>query len=221
VTVGLVAFQAWLGKETVERELPAEISAVHLSVALTILALLALVTMTSLALKRSPLAAPKGAWFGRLAAAAASATLALMAIGSYVSGAGYGLACNGWPLCNGEVIPSASSVSVQMHFLHRFLALVLGLVLAGLVWTAFRDRSVTRADRTAAVAAMGLFALQALVGAANVWTQLATWAGASHLALGTGVFLLLVVVNIRVHRLYDMLGTRQAQAQPGLLGAPR
>jgi cytochrome c oxidase assembly protein subunit 15 len=217
----MILVQAWLGKVTVERELPAGITAVHLTMALTLLSILVLVTMTSLSLVKTPGREAASAGFGRLAAAAALTTLLLMAVGSYVSGAGYGLACSGWPLCNNELVPSADSISVQMHFLHRFLALLLGLIVIALLWSGLRQKDAPQA-RGFAVSAAILFAIQALVGAANVWTELATWAGAVHLALGTLLFLLLVVLNVRVHRLDELLPRSQgARAQTDLLGAPR
>src|SRR3989304_6148525 len=57
----------------------------------------------------------------------ATLSLALMLVGAYVAGAGYGLACSGWPLCNDAVVPGARAASVQFHFAHRLLALALGL----------------------------------------------------------------------------------------------
>jgi heme A synthase len=58
---------------------------------------------------------------------------------------------------------------------------------------------------TLAAASLGVFALQAIVGAANVWTRLADEVSAAHLALGTLLWLTLAIVNIRVHRLYELL----------------
>ena len=69
--------------------------------------------------------------FGSLALVTSGSVLALMLLGSYVAGADYGLACNGWPLCNGEVIPSHDAESVQLHFAHRFMAGIVGLQILG------------------------------------------------------------------------------------------
>jgi cytochrome c oxidase assembly protein subunit 15 len=222
LTFVLILVQAGLGGAAVVNELPPEIVAVHLSVALTILALLALITATSFALSSAPPRISIRSSFGRIATAAATTTLVLMVIGSYVSGAGYGLACSGWPLCNGEVFPSAHAASVQVHFLHRFVALILGVVLLALAWRGWRERESAPYVMTFAGFALLLYVAQALVGAANIWTQLSEGAGAAHLALATLLWLLLVVLNIRVHRLYDLLPHAQgAAARPDLLGAPR
>jgi cytochrome c oxidase assembly protein subunit 15 len=136
---------------------------------------------------------------------AAATTFGLMVVGSYVSGAGYGLACSGWPLCNREVFPTTEATSVQLHFLHRFLALVLGLLLVALAWLGWRTRHEAPAAMIHAFVALGLFTAQSLVGAANIWTRLDQSVGAVHLALATLLWLLLAVLNIRVHRLYALL----------------
>ena len=126
--------QAGLGGAAVLNELPPEIVAVHLTMALVILTLLLVITATTFALRKTPSRLDVSRGFGRLALAASATTIVLAVVGSYMSGAGYGLACNGWPLCNGEVVPSVSAASVQVHFLHRFLALLLGIEIAALAW---------------------------------------------------------------------------------------
>ncbi|HLF77850.1 MAG TPA: COX15/CtaA family protein, partial [Dehalococcoidia bacterium] len=220
-TFVLILVQGGLGGAAVVNELPPEIVAVHLSMALTILALLLLLTATAFALSSTPPRVPISSSFGRIALAAAATTLLLMIVGSYVSGAGYGLACSGWPLCNGEVVPSADAASVQVHFLHRFLALVLGVALVALAWRAWLERDSAPYLVPFAGVALVVYVAQALVGAANIWTELSEEAGAAHLALGTLLWTLLVMLNIRVHRLYELLPHSQRVAQADLLGAPR
>lgn len=218
----LLLVQAWLGKETVERELPPEIVAVHLAMALTILTLLGLVLTTTFALDaRLPRPVVSRA-FGRLAVLASMTTLALMLVGSYVSGAGYGLACSGWPLCNRELFPTADLTSVQVHFLHRLLALVLALVLVGLVWSGWRERRQAPFAAYLAAAALGIFLIQALIGAASIWTRLAAEASAAHLAFATLLWTLLAVLNIRVHALHELLPlSTPEKAAGGLARAER
>jgi heme A synthase len=135
-----------------------------------------------------------------------------MVLGSYIAGAGYGLACGGWPLCNAQVIPDANAASVQLNFGHRFLALVLGIVMVGLLAHAWRDRKAAPLAFSLAVAATVVFAAQVMVGAANAWTQLAEAARASHLAVGTALWALLVVLTVRVFGLHEAL--RSGATQP-------
>ena len=201
----LIFIQAWLGKETVERDLPAEIVAVHLAMALTILTLLALVTITSFAIERPQERPHIRQSIRRVALLAAAGTLALALVGSYVAGAGYGLACSGWPLCNGEIVPGAGAASVQVHFLHRVLALLVGLTLLALTWLALGERRSAPFVAVIAVTALGVYCIQALIGAANIWTGLADEVGAAHLAFATLLWLTLAVLNIEVHRIYEWL----------------
>jgi heme A synthase len=218
----LILVQAWLGKETVERELPAEVVAVHLAMALTILTLLGLVTFAASAARQPFSGIGVSRAFGRLALAASGLALALMIVGSYLAGAQYGLACNGWPLCNGDVVPGSSAASVQVHFLHRFLALLLGLLLFALAWLAWRIRRRAPFAAATAGAALAVYLVQAIVGAANIWTKLADEVTALHLGLAALLWVVLAVLNIRVHRLYELLPLAAgAPVRPDLARAPR
>ena len=144
-----------------------------------------------------------------------------MLIGSYVSGAGYGLACNGWPLCNGEVIPSVGGSSVQVHYLHRVLAGLLGLTLGVLGWLAWRSRIETPFISRITTLALAVYAAQVLLGAANVWTQLAQEVSAAHLGFGALLWSTLAVLNIRVYRLHEVWPLSRRNASNRLAGDPR
>jgi heme A synthase len=204
LAVALIILQASLGAVAVLNELPPEVVALHLGLALAILALLALVTATAMDMERPFQGNAAGAALGRLAAAALLGTFALMLAGSYVAGAEYGLACGSWPLCNGEVIPEGPT-SVQVHFLHRLLALCAGLALVALLWSAWRVRQQAPFVASLAAAALGVYILQALIGAANVWTELSDFVSALHLAVGTLLWLLLAVIGLRANGLYRLL----------------
>ncbi|HLF70655.1 MAG TPA: COX15/CtaA family protein [Dehalococcoidia bacterium] len=213
--------QAALGGAVVKNELPAGIVAVHLALGLTILTLLTLLTTTTFAIAKPPAEIRLPSGFGRLALVASATTLLLMLVGSYVSGSGYGLACSGWPLCNGDVVPSAGGTSVQMIFLHRVIALVLGVVLLALAWVGWRLRREAPFAAATAGVALALYVAQALVGAANVWTELADGVAAAHLALAAALWTLLTVLNIRVHRLYEVLPLTSGAPRNKLAGVTR
>jgi heme A synthase len=218
----LVLFQGGLGAAAVRNELDPVIVAVHLGLALTILSVLVLLTTTAFAIERAPSEPRAPRNLASLATLALGGTLALMLAGSYVSGAGYGLACNGWPLCNGDVVPSTDASSVQTVFLHRVLATIAGVILVALAWSAWRLRDEMPVVSALAAASVGLFAVQVLLGAANVWTRLADEVSAAHLALGTLLWLTLAVLNIRVHRLYELLPrTAHGRARADLVEAAR
>ena len=180
-----------------------------------------LITTTSFALQR-PLTRPVfSRSFGNLAIVTSGCVLALMLLGSYVAGAHYGLACSGWPLCNGEVVPSVDAHSVQVHFAHRFMAGVVGFQLLGLVILAWSGRDKLTRHLTAIAA--GIFIIQSLIGAANIWTELADEVSAAHLGGATLLWLTLAVLNIRVHRLHELLpySSSPSRSRAGLAGAPR
>jgi len=213
-TFVLVLFQAGLGGAAVLNDLAAEIVMVHLGTALLILALLALLTTTSIDLER-PLTRPRVTpRVGRLALIASGGTLVLMLIGAYVAVADYSLACSGWPLCNGEVIPSADATSVQVHFGHRAIAALLGLVIVGLTWQVWLNRREAPMAFALVLTAAALYGVQVLIGAANIWTQVADEVSAAHLAFGTLLWLTLTVFNIRVHGLYEWLPRSSGQRAP-------
>lgn len=51
-------------------------------------------------------------------------TYIVVYLGAYVRHTGSSLSCEGWPLCNGELIPELSG-NVGIHFIHRVAALIL------------------------------------------------------------------------------------------------
>src|SRR3972149_4847126 len=189
----LLILQAGLGGLAVVNELPPEIVTVHLGLALAILTLIGLTLLASVNLSRPiprPAVLPQGKdAFGRLALLASGATLALMLVGAYVAGAGYGLACSGWPLCNDEVVPSAGAASAQDPFAHRLLALALGRAPPVLSrrgrGAAGRARAAAPCEAAVAGVVVGLSGWSAPGAAANIWTRLAVEVSAAHLALGT------------------------------------
>jgi heme A synthase len=95
--------------------------------------------------------------------------------GALVRATGSGAGCGGhWPLCNGEVLPSAAGQATAIEFTHRVLSgIALVLVVALWVW-ALRRFPRAHAARTWAWAALGLIVLEALVGAGLVLLE---WVG--------------------------------------------
>jgi cytochrome c oxidase assembly protein subunit 15 len=137
-------------------------------------------------------------------AALARATWALLAytyllvyLGAYVAHTGSGLACLGWPLCSGRLVPALAGAT-GVAFAHRLAALV------GLVWTAWLRRRLAalgparddlRRGGNAALAAMGL---QVASGALLPWTRLSTGAILLHGTLVCAVFGALAYLALQV-----------------------
>jgi heme A synthase len=52
---------------------------------------------------------------------------------------------------------------------------------------------------------VALYVTQVLIGAANIWTEVADEVSSAHLAFGTVLWLVLAILNIRIHGLYEWL----------------
>jgi protoheme IX farnesyltransferase len=204
--VFLVGFQAYLGKITVDTNNEGQWVTAHLATALALLALLTFVAVRSY----YPKALPSRGTSQRLTLLlvfVAAALYALMLFGSQVTATGASLVFVDWPLFNGQLLPTFSAneavASLQMtHFLHRFVAGIVGILIAAaaiIVWRAVRaerrgGQAVPDGDKLLALVgtAAALYAAQVIVGALQITTQLASWAVALHLALGAAIWALMV-----------------------------
>jgi protoheme IX farnesyltransferase len=194
--VALVVFQAWLGRETVRLGNSGESVTAHLGAAMTLAGLLTYLLVRASYPARLP---GRGASqrFTLLAAFTAASMFVLLVFGANVTAADAALIFPDWPLMGGAVIPPfgdmppATANLAFTHALHRYVGVVVGVVLAGTWIVAWRARAAGRMGRTlftlVTIAAV-LYPLQAVVGALQVWTQLAPWTQTLHVALATFVW---------------------------------
>lgn len=201
IAVVLVIVQALVGAVTVNMELPDTIVALHLAIALIILAVLVATTVGAFWYRRLPPAdtpdhdrvLSPGVAPG-LAAATALATLGLIILGSYVANSGAALVYPDWPLFDGRLV-SAGGRLADLHWAHRMMAVIVGLLVLGLAVQTWR-----RGRRPALVAAMGcalvLYMAEVLVGASNIWFELATSVRIVHLALASALWVALVFTAV-------------------------
>jgi heme A synthase len=190
LVVVLLVIQVLLGKITVENELPGEIVAVHLAVAEALLGCLILITVVAF---RGP---PGGRSvdsingpsdrFPQLALISTGAVYLLIISGSYVTGSGATAACVTWPLCQGELFPQGLPAAVHMG--HRYVALIVGVLLLYTVYLGFRGKERPLDLRLLAIAVAALFLLQIGVGAATILSGFPIALMALHLALGSAVW---------------------------------
>jgi heme A synthase len=198
VAVVLLIAQVLVGAVTVNMELPDTIVALHLSIALMILAVLIAVTVGAVWWQRPALAAAggtrAGSEIGTLTIVTAFATLALILLGSYVANSGAGLIYPDWPLFHGKLV-SAGGRLADLHYAHRLLAAVVGvlvLALAVRIWR--RER---RPVLVAGVAfALAAYVAEVAMGAANVWFEMPTAVRVIHLALASAVWAALVFILV-------------------------
>jgi heme A synthase len=102
-----------------------------------------------------------------------------------------------------EFVPDLSNEVTALHWLHRFLAALAGVVVIGVSLRVMRHKLQMPVASKLAHAAAGLYVVELLVGAANVWTQsnaaLNATLVAIHLALGALVWAALVGVAVVAH----------------------
>jgi heme A synthase len=185
--VGLLVAQVLVGAATVNTETEASVVAVHLSIALTLFATLIVLTVAS---SRHMTAK---ADFPVLPVVVAAGAFALIISGAYVSQEGAGLVYPDWPLFDGKLVSSGGRLA-DLHYAHRLLAGVLGVLVLALVLRTWRERRP--AIRVAVGFALVLYVAQVLVGAANIWFELATSLRISHLALASALWGVLVFAAV-------------------------
>lgn len=205
-SVVLVLLQAGLGGLTVEHNLDAVLVAIHLGVAMILLAvLLAMYRDAAPEIRPEPRATDG---LRILTWIAAFLVLATIVIGGYVAGTegmgtldapagGAHVACGtDFPSCGGSLLPFGRDSMVDAQLTHRVLMFVATIAV---VW--FAVLALVRGIRRwPAVAAIVLILLQVLLGAMNVWYGKHAGLIAAHLTLGTLVWAVVVWAGLSYAR---------------------
>ena len=181
--VALVAFQAWLGRETVRLGNSGESVTAHLAAAMALEGLLVFLYVRAAFPARLP-ARGASQRFTLLAAFGAVAVYALLLFGSNVTARDTDLVFPDWPLMGGSAFPPLTDVATP-EILHRWVSIVVGLIVAVVWLAAWRTQRSNRAIVVLATTAAVLFPVQALIGGLQVLTQLAGWTQTLHVALGS------------------------------------
>jgi cytochrome c oxidase assembly protein subunit 15 len=179
----LIFFQAVLGGIVVRGELHAVLVSAHLATAMVFAGVLVYVTVAAFTMGTNIAGPPDRLTL--MARVAAGGTLALIAVGAYVRGEGAGLVFPDWPLMNGRLVPVIGSAPAGVHFAHRVLALVVGVLVIMVAVRARRERPGRDVVSVLAAVAAFLFVSQVLIGAANVWSRLAPAAVVAHVAVAS------------------------------------
>ena len=138
----------------------------------------------------------------RLGLAATLLAYGLIVVGSVVRTTGSGLACPDWPLCEGRLIPRFES-HVLIEWFHRLLALLVSvMVFATAGWVLVQGPVRARLAGLAALA-IGLLAVQVLLGALTVWKLLSPAIVSSHLAVALLLFATLLTLTLAARRVAD------------------
>lgn len=107
--------------------------------------------------------------------------------GALVRHTGSSLACAGWPLCNGQIIPPLSS-SIAVQFGHRVAAAVMFFIILALVIHVYRHYKDEIVLRYTAVISLILVTIQVLSGAYVVFTAMSLFSSMFHAFIITCFF---------------------------------
>jgi len=145
-------------------------------------------------------------------------------LGAYLRHSDASFACATWPLCNGALFPGLTGPE-GANFGHRLAALAASLLVALLALRAWRARAARPDLAQSALVALALILVQALSGAALVFSRLALGSTLAHAAL---MALLFVVLADLCRRTLPQPGAIPLEvagpihaSTPGRLAAPR
>lgn len=197
--LGLLAVQGALGGLVVILETPPDLVAVHLGIALIILGLLITAAVMAFVLRHDPAQPDRLTFrspFARMTLGAVVGIFIVLVSGAYVAVADATYACSGWPLCNGELIPSHPLGWV--HMAHRLLAALMSVHVLLLLRRAWRSQRSQRAILSAATLTVVLFFAQVLVGALKVSSDFPIYLLGLHVATAAAVWAMAVVTLVLV-----------------------
>jgi protoheme IX farnesyltransferase len=194
-SVGLVGYQAWLGRETVRLGNSGESVTAHLAAAMALVGLLVYLLVRSLYPARIG-GRGSSQRFTLLAAFGAVATFALLLFGSNVTAINAWNVFPDWPLMGGTAFPALIGEQVVAHALHRWVAVVVGVLVAVVAIVAWRTQRRHRPLVALAVGAAALYPIQSVIGGVQIVTGLSEWSQTIHLALGTLIWALLAALAV-------------------------
>jgi heme A synthase len=153
--------------------------------------------------------------YQRLAVATAIATFALIIVGGVVRVSDSGLGCgpagsgfNGWPFCNGDLVPGVDLNSI-VEYTHRVLAVVVGFMILALFVKAFRRYPFLLAPTGALLA---LVAVQGALGGLTVEENLEEVYVAAHLGLA------MLLLGLLLYIVRAVRGSQPVDGGPRLRG---
>jgi len=198
VALGLLVVQVILGAVTVKFDLPAGVTASHFVNAMLMLGALVLASVragesgaahdTALAKKW---ARPAGVAviLGLLVVTFGALTANVGLIGAQTAPSPTAWACQGFPLCNGKLLPEGGSF-VHIHWTHRLLAYLLFFHVIGAAIAAVR-RGAPAPIRNGALWSLALVVAQVVVAAGLIHMRLPAGMRILHLVVGAALWMAL------------------------------
>jgi heme A synthase len=207
LALGIVVATALLGAVTIKLRLDPFVIVAHLALAMSLLASLVVTAMRAGGLGvRSVTGSATSAKTWRVARAAAVLAFVVLVLGALTANLGAAGACLGFPGCRVYSSPNRGLVYLQLT--HRVVAFLFAFHVLGAV-IAMRRRAEPRVVKRAAAVALGAIVVQILVAAALVETRLPPVLQSLHQAVGTLVWIAIVV--------FAALARRAVEAQPAHL----
>ncbi|PYO92259.1 MAG: hypothetical protein DMD62_13690 [Gemmatimonadetes bacterium] len=179
--VALLVVQVLLGAVTVKTGLTPVLVILHLGTAMLLLA-------TLIAAARAPWLPTPGSWIPL------SVAFITVLFGAATANLGAMASCGGFPLCNGQLIPTAGPLA-WVHWIHRLLA----YSLAGyLIWWMTRDQR--RAGWV-----LGIVLLQITIAATMIGLGFPSALQVAHAGVGAAVWAAIVVAAVTKKAAKDLL----------------
>jgi len=135
--------------------------------------------------------------FQKLATASVVTTLLLVTVGVVVRATGSGMGCPDWPLCHGQVLPPLGDYQAWLEWVHRTIAVVVGLLVLGLAFVALRDHRDRASLLWPSLVAVVLVGFQAWLGKETVRLNNSGESVTAHLAAAMSLVGLLVFILAR------------------------
>jgi protoheme IX farnesyltransferase len=195
----LLLLQGLLGAAVVLGELPPALVVLHLVTALILLALVIVATVMAFMRQRDPAQSDHLIFrsrFARVSLAALAGVFIILVSGAITAATGATYACSGWPLCNGELIPTQPLGWV--HMLHRLLVLLMAGHMLILLRGAWRSQRSRRGILSAATLLVVLYYAQVFVGALKVSSGFPIYLLALHVATAAAIWAMAVVLVVLV-----------------------
>ena len=186
ISVPLLIVQGLLGGITVLTHLPGEIVALHLGTAEALLAVCLFLTVASYRTPIARVSEVKGDGSHRWAIAATIGVYVVIISGAVVTAMGATGACVTWPLCQGSAFPMHHLTAI--HMFHRYVVLVLGILLLYAVWRCGANKGGDNTLRWLAGLTLLSFIAQVLIGALTIWLDFQAHWRALHLTAATAVW---------------------------------
>jgi protoheme IX farnesyltransferase len=172
------------------------LSAVHFALALLVLALIVFALTAVFSLNqgqgtgRKSIKLAYNSPFSKLSVWTLLAVLVLFVSGTWVAVSGVGSACQGWPLCEGNI---PGDYSGWVNFVHRMITFGAGVMVAALVIQAWRTQRSQTGILVATTAVGVLFMSQAMMGLMEAIQGYPSYLVGLHVATSVAVWVALVV----------------------------